>query len=577
LKLISRKGEVKVKKISLKTLMILYIAFMIGAASITSVSYLYHRAEEAMDGVFYNNVESAYGMINTLYDTEYPGDWSIQNGKLYKGDTAIDTTEAFTDTILEKTGYYVTICTGEVRTITNIRDEEGNRMSGTKLSDAVLKAINGDKVFIAPTKIFGNDVMSYYSAIKDSSQKTIGVFFVGVEHSTVVMMKNKMQGQSEFLFASLLIFWIPISLLAISLILKPVKYVNKQMDHMADKDFRLDDELMKFKSKTEMGEMIESIKMMQTSIVHMTESIHKSANEVDHAAVENFDAVTEVNCRMQEIAASTEEISAGLEETATAAEQIVTITSKVSEEVKEVSERAVKGREKSAKIADRANSILNTAQKERQEVNGMIKEGKQKVADAIENAKKIDQIKILANTIGEIADQTKLLALNASIEAARAGDAGRGFSVVADEIQSLSMASEEAVDKIREVVQGTLEAVNRLIVCQEEETKFIDQLLNELFTRLDESGKTYLEDSEYIERLLQHVVNSSDRMMNGFDSLAVSISEIKRAIDESAQGSEEITENINIVSDHMNGIVERSEHNKLSADQMKEYLAQYQY
>lgn len=90
------------------------------------------------------------------------------------------------------------------------------------------------------------------------------------------------------------------------------------------------------------------------------------------------------------------------------------------------------------------------------------------MAEALEQAKAVDQIRMLFQSILEITAQTHLLALNASIEAARAGESGRGFVVVANEIRKLADGSKQAVDQIQSVTQEVVQSVTNLTANAEE-------------------------------------------------------------------------------------------------------------
>lgn len=566
------------KKRSLKVLMIIYICIVIIISCLFAVGVVKSVADSGMDTMFQENVESAYSMVDTLFDTEYPGVWTMtEGGLLVKGGKSVGNSLSFVDSILEKTGYYISIFTGTTRTVTNIRDDDGNRMTGTEIDSVIGTEVMNDKVYMAPVEICGKDIMAYYAPIKDVTNTVVGIFFVGVDRSVVNTESEQLQKMSIIVFSLQLAIWIPLSFLLMSRLLNPIKTVNKQMQQMAEKNFKLEKKLLKIKSKTEIGQMVLSIKNMQNVISEMTATVHKETNKVDDAAKDSHEKMSEVNSNMQEIAATTEEISASLEETSAGSEQIYEITQNVSEEARQLSEKAKEGKEKASEIAERAKQILSQTQSQRQEANTMAEKAKKKASSAIEGARKIDQIKVLADTIGEIADQTKLLALNASIEAARAGEAGRGFSVVADEIQSLSVASSEAVNQIREVVKVTLDAVEKLVASQEEETKYTEEIVKTMCDKLSETGQTYHADADYIENLVSHLERASKKMQQEFNILGTAVGQMRKAITESAQGSSEIAEHVNLVADNIGIVVNCSELTKESSAKLKEYMKQYQY
>lgn len=564
------------KRISLKLIMLIYACLVIIINGVSVSKSVKLVADDGMNEIFQHEVESAYASIVTLFDLTYQGEWSMDQDELMKGDMKVSELEGYLDALFKKTGYYISICSGSKRLISNIKDESGNRLSGTEVDAVTCATVLDGNVYTAPVDLYGNDVMAYYAPIIDQRGQVIGMFFVGVDRSIINQESNELKTKSMSIFLLHLVFWIPITFLLLSILLNPIKRLNQQMIQMADKDFRLDEHLLKIKSRTEIGQMITSIKAMQKVIAEMTHTVHNEAEQVDAEARGCYIKVSEVNSSMQEIVATTEEISAGMEETSAGAEQIVTVAQIISEEVKKLSEKADHGKKKAETIAERAKALMEEANQRKSEADLQIKTGEGKITQAMEEAKKIDQIRILADTIGTIADQTKLLALNASIEAARAGDAGRGFSVVADEIQSLSLASSEAVHKIYEVVNISLEAVSHLIQTQETQNEFVKDAMSGLFEKLNVTGKIYHEDSEYVATLVSHLEESSKHMMQQFDTMESAMSDMQKAMAESAEGSSEIANHVNSIAENVTAIVTSSEETKVSAENLKKYIGQYQ-
>ena len=569
--------EIKKRKIGIKGIMILFITIMLFVCTGVLAGTLRRTATNTTNDVYKKNVESTYQLISELYDQQFEGEWSLRDGDLVKGNVLVTETQEYIDELYKKTNYYMTICTKDVRTVSNISSSEGKGVKGTKIDKKCSETVLNGDVYIEKLQLEGNYIMGYYAPIKDQSGKVIGVFFVGVDRSAVIKADEHIDLKTNLLFVAQLIFWIPISVFLISKVIGPIKIMNKQISRMAKKDYCLDEKFNKMKAKFEMAEMAESLKCMQSVVAEMAETVEHETTKVDHAIRRNNENIQTVNGSIQEIVATTEEISAGLEETSAGAEQIVEIKQSVEEEVNKIVKRAEHGKQKAIEAAKRAEKLQEYTKVEQEKTKVDLEKTKAEMDKAIQDAKQIDQIQLLANTIGEIAAQTKLLALNASIEAARAGDAGRGFSVVADEIQTLSTASTEAVTKIQDMVKTILEAVNHLIETQEKNERKTNDILAHMYTTLVETGDGYTEDSTYISEFVTHLSQISERMLSDFNVLSASINDMKKSISDSAEGSVEISNHINEVANNLTDVSQAAEVTKESSVQLKKYVREYKY
>ena len=184
-----------------------------------------------------------------------------------------------------------------------------------------------------------------------------------------------------------------------------------------------------------------------TRLQEMTKAIAVATSEVSHATAEISASATDLSQR-------TEEQAAGLEQTSAAMEQIAATVRKTAENAQHASKTAGESRN----IADRGGRVVAEA------VDAMrrIETSSHKIADII-------------GVIDEIARQTNLLALNAAVEAARAGDAGRGFAIVATEVRNLAQRSSQAAKDIKD-----------LIVSSDTQVKTGDELVNKAGAVLSE-------------------------------------------------------------------------------------------
>ena len=169
----------------------------------------------------------------------------------------------------------------------------------------------------------------------------------------------------------------------------------------------------------------------------------------------------ELSSSAEEVNASIEETSSTIQQIATGASTAATQTTVVIEQTTKAGEAADKGQEAAGEVSTKMESIKITTE-----------EGAAKISALGEKSKEIGNI---VDTINQISEQTNLLALNAAIEAARAGEAGRGFAVVADEVRKLAEESGDATKQIRELIAGIQNEIEGAVKSMDENTKQVEE------------------------------------------------------------------------------------------------------
>lgn len=174
--------------------------------------------------------------------------------------------------------------------------------------------------------------------------------------------------------------------------------------------------------------------------------------------------------------------------------------------------------------------------------------------------------------ISDVADQTKLLSLNANIEAARAGDAGKGFAVVASEIQRLSEQSQEGVIKIRELAdEMLLQSDNSVKLSSQVSDKMIEESeslknVSNKFARLAELIESVVSGVGVVSNSTQSV----DKVKNGIVS---AVQELSALSQENAASNEEVSASIEVISQLVLTVKEKIDDVSGISEELRESVA----
>ena len=289
-----------------------------------------------------------------------------------------------------------------------------------------------------------------------------------------------------------------------------------------------------------LGNVVDSVNYMLDNLVKVLERVRKGAIDVSSSA--------------NEILISSEQMSSG----AVQQDQEITNTSSAVEELTVSMKQVSNNAEASAEAARRA---LDAAEQGNRAVRDTL-EGMQRIRSSVQaTAKKIKslgdrslEISEIINVINAITEQTNLLALNAAIEAARAGEAGRGFAVVADEVRKLAEHSRTATKDIAALIKAIQAETNEAVVVMEEGTKEV-----EVGARLaDQAGKALEAISSVVRQsaeLVQEISLASKQQVRGTEGVANAmqiISGITRQTSQGARQTARTVENMVKLSEQLN-------------------------
>ncbi len=264
-------------------------------------------------------------------------------------------------------------------------------------------------------------------------------------------------------------------------------------------------------------------------------------------SVQNIRAIVEsVKDAVEATASASTEISSSAEEMAAGAQEQSAQTTEVASAVEQMTKTILETSQNSSKSAEAAKSAGLTAKEGGRVVDQTI-EGMNRIAEVVKRSaetvnelgKGSDQIGEIVQVINDIADQTNLLALNAAIEAARAGEQGRGFAVVADEVRKLAerttKATKEIAVMIKQIQKDTSGAVESMNKGTEEVEKG-----KALADKAGQSLKEIIVGVEQVLDMSTQVAAASEEQSSAAEQISKNVEAISSVTHESASGVEQI-------------------------------------
>jgi methyl-accepting chemotaxis protein len=306
---------------------------------------------------------------------------------------------------------------------------------------------------------------------------------------------------------------IMISVFLTQSITKPLKISVQTANEIASKDLSGDLSVYE-KRGDEFGIMIQSLSKM---IEILREQIQKI-----------LEGVNVIASSTSQILASTTQIATGSAETAAAISETTTT-------VEEVRQAAQLSSQKAKSLSDSAQQVVQVSQSGQKAVNetivGMnrIREQMEIIAQTVERLS--DQTQSIGGIIAsvtDVADQSNLLAVNAAIEAAKAGEQGKGFAVVAQEIRNLAEQSKQSTIQVRNILNDVQKATNAAVLATEQGNKAVEAGVKQSL-QAGEAIRILTDSSAEAAQVSTQIVASSQQQLVGMDQIGIAMHNINQA------------------------------------------------
>lgn len=419
----------------------------------------------------------------------------------------------------------------------------------------------------------GKEMLASYYVLKDIGS----IVMIIAEESDAVSTASELVRTNLVAAAIAIVVALVASLFFATLLVRPIRRVNKVIGQCSDLDFKSQVVMRKeVKRKDEIGDISRAMEKLQRVLTDMV----KKLSGVSGSLVTDADNLSEMISILENHSEDTSKTATDLLQlmkcNQKSTQQIDSNVDGINESVHDINIQTQKGVEAVGKVIEDAISMKNSTEVACMKTTEMYEVLKKESQAIMERSKEIERINQMTNGIVDIAEQTELLALNASIEAARAGEQGRGFAVVAGEISSLAQQSNGLASNIMETTVSIRKVTQDALGCLEKTVEFLEGTILSDYQNFMRVCGVYLDNSEEIEENMRKINMAVDVLQAMTMEITGGVNEISNSINESTEGISGVENQAKKVIEMVAKVYELTDETKASADDLSLIVDQFE-
>lgn len=459
------------------------------------------------------------------------GDYlETSNGDIWKGSYNISKSENLVDRIKDNTGMDVTFFYGDKRIMTSAMDENGNRILKSKAGDVIVEKVlnGGEEYFSEAVSIEGTLNYGYFMPVYQNGSDTdiVGMVFVGTNKQDKDAVVMRLLGSIVAAVVAIMLVCLIVSTKLASTISRNIRTSIKAVEKIAAGNLNVQVNNKLLKSKDEIGDLsrvtITLRDAMQRTILEINQNVQKllEASSLLGTAADNTNGtMNKVRSAVNRIVENSAEQAENSKSTSEHMRLMGENITETSAEVEALNSNAEFMHQSSEKAAETLSNLQHI-NSEVERIIGEVQEQTNRTNDSVQ------QIHKATAFITSIAEETDLLSLNASIEAARSGESGRGFAVVAEQIKKLSEQSNQSSSEIEETAMmlsedsqkavEIMQKMQEIIVSQSESMQDTQKVVEEVVAQIANS----MQSIQQIKETTEHLANVRNEVLQAVETLS---------------------------------------------------------
>lgn len=323
----------------------------------------------------------------------------------------------------------------------------------------------------------------------------------------------------------------------------------------------------------EIGELARSFNSINANVAKIIRNVIEEANGVNKAIKNVDENMFSLTSEINEMSEIIERLALKMEENSSSAEEMSATSNEIEGAIDSISNETQHNAVTASEVSKRAASLKETAIDSQHKAQEILMDVAVRLRDAIEQSRAVEKIQVLSDAILTISSKTNLLALNAAIEASSAGNAGSGFTVVAEEIKKLAEKSKQTVNEIKDVTKAIIESVHILSESAEQVLGFIETKVVKDYDMLVETGELYDNDARLLNDMVTNLSATTEELYASIENMSQAIEHVAAASEKGAAETSELASNASDIVKRTGEVLKKTNDVSNSVDRLIELVS----